>query len=294
MNYSTGVILVATAAVLWSLMGLAIREIHEAGTWAILFWRSAAMVPTLLAFFAWRRRKPILPALRATGRAGLMAGFGLVVAFAGAIFAIQSTTVANAVFLFAASPFLAAALSWVVLRESVRRATWAAIAIALVGLVVMVREGLALGALAGNLAALASAMGFALFTLSLRWGRLGDMMPAVAIGGMLSMVVALGMLGLTGQPLWVPARDIAIAMAMGAGLLAVGMALYTLGSQVVPAAELTLITMIESMLAPVWVWLVLGEEASAGTLWGGAIILAAVVLNAVSGMRRKPAIPPII
>ncbi|MCE8546987.1 DMT family transporter [Ruegeria pomeroyi] len=294
MRYSTGVILVATAALLWSLMGLAIREIEVAGTWAILFWRSAAMVPTLLAFFAWRRRKPILPALRATGRAGLMAGFGLVVAFAGAIFAIQSTTVANAVFLFAASPFLAAALSWVVLRESVRRATWAAIAIALIGLVVMVREGLALGALAGNLAALASAMGFALFTLSLRWGRLGDMMPAVAIGGMLSMMVALGMLGLTGQPLLVPARDIAIAMAMGAGLLAVGMALYTMGSQVVPAAELTLITMIESMLAPVWVWLLLGEEASAGTLWGGAIILAAVVLNAVSGMRRKPAIPPII
>jgi len=221
-----------------------------------------------------------------------MAGFGLVVAFAGAIFAIQSTTVANAVFLFAASPFLAAALSWVVLRETVRRATWAAIAIALIGLVVMVREGLALGALAGNLAALASAMGFALFTLSLRWGRLGDMMPAVAIGGMLSMMVALGMLGLTGEPLLVPARDIAIAMAMGAGLLAVGMALYTMGSQVVPAAELTLITMIESMLAPVWVWLLLGEEASAGTLWGGAIILGAVALNALSGMRRKPVMPP--
>ena len=117
MSYSTGVILVATAAVLWSLMGLAIREIQEAGTWAILFWRSAAMVPALLAFFAWRRRKPILPALRATGRAGLMAGFGLVVAFAGAIFAIQSTTVANAVFLFAASPFLAAALSWAARHE---------------------------------------------------------------------------------------------------------------------------------------------------------------------------------
>ncbi|MCE8516336.1 DMT family transporter [Ruegeria pomeroyi] len=292
MGYSTGVILVAVAAVLWSLLGLAIRQIEEAGTWAILFWRSAAMVPALLAFVAWRKRKPILPALRATGWAGLMGGFGLVLAFSGAIFAIQSTTVANAVFLFAASPFLAAALSWAVLRESVRPATWLAIAIAMAGLVVMVREGLALGALAGNLAALASALGFALFTLALRWGRLGDMMPAVAIGGMLSMVVAMGMLWLTGEPLLVPARDIAIAMAMGAGLLAVGMALYTMGSQVVPAAELTLITMIESMLAPVWVWLVLGEQASAGTLWGGAIILAAVALNAVSGMRRKPAIPP--
>lgn len=269
MGYGTGVVLVAMAAVLWSLMGLAIRNIDEAGTWAILFWRSAAMVPVLLAFVAWRGRQGLWTALCATGAAGLVGGLGLVAAFAGAIFAIQSTTIANAVFLFAASPFLAAALGWALLGERVRPATWAAIALAMAGLVVMVREGLALGALAGNLAALGSALGFAVFTLALRWGRMGDMMPAVAIGGAMSMLAALVMLGVTGQSLLVPGRDIAIAMGMGALLLAVGMILYTFGSQVVPAAELTLISMIEVMLAPIWVWLLLSETASPGTLTGG-------------------------
>lgn len=293
MSYATGALLVALASVLWSLLGLAIRQVDEAGTWAILFWRSAGMLPVLLIFIAWRNPLPLGAALRATGLAGLAGGLGLVVAFSGAIFAIQSTTVANAVFLFSASPFLAAVLGWALLGERVRPATWAAIALAAVGLVVMVRQGLAMGALAGNLAALASALGFASFTLALRWGRLGNMIPAVAIGAAMAMAVALPMLAITGQPLWVPMADIVISMAMGAGLVAVGMALYTIGARALPAADLTLITMIEVMLAPVWVWLILGEQTSTNTLWGGAIILCAIALNATGGMRRRVPLPPI-
>jgi drug/metabolite transporter (DMT)-like permease len=100
---------------------------------------------------------------------------------------------------------------------------------------------------------------------------------------------------LTVQPgtLAVPPRDIAISVGMGAGLLAAGMMLYTMGSRVIPAAELTLLTMVEVMLAPVWVWALMGETASPGTLLGGAILMAAVAFNALSGMRRKPLAPPI-
>lgn len=85
----------------------------------------------------------------------------------------------------------------------------------------------------------------------------------------------------------------AISVAMGAIILATGMALYTTGSRVIPAAELTLLSMVEVMLAPVWVWLVLGETASAGTFLGGAVLLAAVAFNALSGARRKPLAPPL-
>jgi len=230
--------------------------------------------------------------LRRVGVAGVIGGLGLVFAFAGAIYAIQATTVANAVFLFAASPFLTAILGWLILHESVRRATLVAIAVAGVGMFIMVREGLAAGAASGNVAALLSALGFAAFTITLRWGRLTDMMPAVVLGGVLSMAVAAVVLGISGAPLLVPARDIVIAVAMGAVQLAVGMALYTLGSRVIPAAELTLLSLVEVLLAPIWVWLVLGETASVGTFAGGGILLAAVVGNALSGMRRKPLAPP--
>jgi drug/metabolite transporter (DMT)-like permease len=293
MTYARGVLLVVLAGLLWSFMGLAVRHIETAGTWAILFWRSAGMVPVLLAFIAWRSGGHPLDRLRRVGLAGVLGALGLVFAFAGAIYALQATTVANAVFLFAASPFMAALLGWIILKEPVRPATWAAIAVAGAGMFVMVRDGLAGGETAGNLAAVLSAFGFAVFTLTLRWGKLEDMMPAVVLGGLFSMAVAVIALGVRGEGLAVPLRDIVISVAMGAGMLATGMALYTLGSRVVPAADLTLLSMVEVLLAPVWVWLALGETASAGTFLGGGILLLAIAGNALSGIRRKPVAPPL-
>lgn len=293
MPYRTGVILVLTAAVLWSLMGLMIRQIDTAGTWAVLFWRSAGMIPVLLLVIRLRRGPGVLGRVLSVGWPGVVGGIGLVLAFAGAIFAIQATTVANAVFLFSAAPFLTAILGWLLLRETVRTATWWAIALAGIGMFVMVREGLAAGAMAGNVAALLSALGFAIFTLALRWGKLAEMMPAVVLGGVFSMITAAIVSVAQAETLLVPLQDIVTAMGMGAVILAIGMALYTLGSRVIPAAELTLLSMLEVLLAPIWVWVFLDETASAGTFVGGAILLAAVAFNALSGARRKPLAPPV-
>ena len=140
--------------------------------------------------------------------------------------------------------------------------------------------------MAGNVAALLSALGFSAFTVTLRWGKLEDMMPAVVLGGVFSMLVAGAVLMAQGGAVWVSGRDIVIAMAMGAGLLGLGLALYTLGSKVVPAAEMSLLSMVEVMFAPVWVFLVLGETASPATFAGGAVVMAAIAVNALSGMRR--------
>lgn len=290
MSYRRGVVLVMLAGLLWSSMGLAIRLVETAGTWQILLYRSLALVPVLFVVI-WRRPGPApWPRIRAAGWTGVAGGVSLVVAFAGAIFAIQATTVANAVFLFAASPLVTALLAWPLLREPVRGATWAAIAVAGIGMFVMVREGLAMGAGWGNLAALASAAGFAVFTITLRRGRLGDMLPAVLVGGALSVIVALAVLALRGETMTIPLADMAVTTAMGAVILGGGMAAYTAGSRAVPAAELALLSMVEVMLAPVWVFLVRGETTSANTLVGGAVLLAAILWNALSGMRHRP--PP--
>ncbi|WP_051150364.1 EamA family transporter [Rubellimicrobium thermophilum] len=185
----TGIGLILAAGVLWSLQGLFIRQIGTAGPWAILFWRSLGMIPVLAGFLVWRAGggSP-LPALRRAGLAGVMGGLALVAAFAGAIVALQSTTVANAVFLFAASPILAALLGLLVLGERVAAATGAAIAAALAGIFLMMREGLAAGAALGNGAALLSALGFAAFTVALRLGRLHDTLPTVLLGAVFAML----------------------------------------------------------------------------------------------------------
>ena len=287
-SYRTGVALVLGAAVLLSLNALAIRLMGDAGTWQVLFYRSLSMVPVLFLTVAIRSGGYPFDRIRAAGWAGLVGGTGLVFAFAGAIFAIQATTVANAVFLFAAAPLFTAVIAWLILREPVRRATWAAIALAGIGIFVMVREGLSIGAGWGNLAAIASAAGFSAFTIALRWGRVANMLPSVLIGGVLSILVAGAVIAVRGESFALPPRAIAIALLMGAVLLAFGLAIYTVGSRVVEAAELGLLSMAEVMLAPVWVWLFLGESTSIGTLLGGAILLAAIAFNAATGMRHRP------
>jgi len=186
MTYRGGVALVLAAAVMWSLMGLAIRALGDAGTWQVLFYRSLGLVPVLFAVIWQRSGGHPVARIRAIGWPGLVGGSGLVLAFAGGIHAIQATTIANAVFLFAAAPLMTAVMARGLLKEPVRPATWGAIALAGVGMFVMVREGLAIGAGWGNLSALLSAAGFAAFTIALRWGRLADMLPAVLIGGVLS------------------------------------------------------------------------------------------------------------
>ena len=289
MRYGTGMLLVVLAGILWSLQGLIFRSIHDAGTWATLFWRSVGMLPVLLAFLAWRAGGSPMGLIRGVGLAGVIGGLGLVAAFAGAIYSIQTTTIANAVFLFAASPFLTAILGWIVLRETVRPETWGAMAVGLIGIFLMVREGLSAGALEGNLAALISSLGFAVFTVSLRWRKVTDSLPSVLLGGIFSLAVGAMVAGQIGQPLLVPLSDAAWAMAMGAFTLSGGMLLYTLGSRVVPAAELALLSNIEVVLAPIWVFLFMGETASAGTFLGGAVLVAAVTVNGILGARRAVA-----
>jgi len=279
-------LLVLTAGVLWSFQGLMIRQIEEAGSWAVMFWRSLGMMPVLLGFLVWRSGGSPWPVIRKVGPAGVLGGLGLIAAFGGAITAIQATTIANAVFLFAASPFLAALLGWAVLGERVASQTWTAIAIALVGIFMMVREGLAAGALVGNLAALVSALGFAAFTVTLRWRRLDDTLPVVLLGSLSSILAGALLVAQSGQTLAVPVPDALWCLLMGMVTLSGGMILYTMGSKVVPAAELTLLSNTEVMLAPFWVWLLLGETASEGTFVGGAILLGAILFNGLSGARR--------
>ena len=287
-SYRTGVFLVLLAGACWSTMGLGIRYMEVANVWQILFYRSCALAPFLFLVIALRSGGRPLPIIRKAGLAGVVGGLSLVVAFAGGIFSIQTTTVANALFLFAAAPFVAAPLGWFLLGEQVRGATWIAMSVAVIGIGVMVWEGMALGYLIGNLAALLSALGFAVFTIALRWRKLDDMLPTVFLAGVFAIITA-GIVCLSvGYPLDIPTNDIVIALSLGVFQVGAGLTVYTIGSTAVPAAELTLLSMSEVVLAPLWVWIVLGETTSSVTLLGGAVVLVAIAGNALSGLRRKP------
>jgi len=293
MNHSRqqGLFFVFAAGVLWSTVGLGIRLIEQAEVWQILLYRSISLSIFLFVVILLRSRESPLAQVRRAGVPAAIAGLSLVAAYAGGIYAIQSTSVANAMLLFATAPFLTAVLGWLVLREPVRRATWIAIFVAIAGIGIMVADESEGGALSGSLAALGSAFGFAVFTVALRWGKSGEMLPSVFLSGIFAVVITTAMcLGL-GLPLILSANDGGIAMGMGVFQVGAGLILYTLGSRTLPAAELTLLSLAEVLLGPLWVWLFLGETVTVNTLIGGCVLLAAIAGNALSGARRKP--PPV-
>ena len=226
--------------------------------------------------------------IRRTGFPAVIAGLSLVAAYSGGIYSIQNTSVANAMLLFATAPFMAAVLGWVVLREPVRVATWVAIAVALGGIAIMVADKSGSVVLKGSFAALGSALGFAVFTVALRWGRTSEMLPSVFLSGLFGIVITLTMCHFQGLSVALSLHDGGVAICMGVFQVGAGLILYTLGSRSLPAAELALLSLAEVLLGPLWVWLFLGETASVNTLIGGAVLLAAIAGNAISGKRRKP------
>jgi drug/metabolite transporter (DMT)-like permease len=286
-----GVLFVFAAGVLWSTVGLGIRLIEDAVVWQILLYRSISMSLFLYVLIRMRSGESPFVQIRRIGSPAVVAALSLVAAYSGGIYSIQNTSVANAMLLFATAPFMAAVLGWIVLRERVRFATWVAIAVAVGGIAIMVADKSGSVALRGSLAALGSALGFAAFTVALRWGRTGEMLPAVFLSGLFAIAITLAICLNLGLSVILSPNDGGIAMGMGVFQVGAGLILYTLGSRSLPAAELALLSLAEVLLGPLWVWLFLGETASFNTLVGGMVLLAAIAGNALSGKRRKP--PPI-
>lgn len=287
LSYFNGVLLVLLAGAFWSTMGIGIRHIEQANVWQILCYRSFSLSIFLFVLITLRSGFKPIKTIRRSGIAGVVGGFGLVLAFAGGIYSIQTTTVANAMFLFASAPFFAAIFGWIILRENVRKATWIATLVAMAGVAVMVIDGISLGRMAGNITALLSALGFAIFTIALRWKKLEDMLPAVFLAGIFAMTISAVICLQQGYSFTLSTNDAGIALALGVFQVGTGLAIYTVGSRVVPAAELALLSMTEVLLGPIWVWLFIGETASLYTLVGGSILLLAIAGNALSGIRRK-------
>jgi len=288
MQYKTGAGMILLAGLLWSMQGPIISLIDHTGSWALLMWRSVGLLGVLLIYLA--LQGGALRQIRGLGRAGVIGALGLVLAYGGAIFAFQSTSVARAVLLFSASPFFAAILGRIILGQTVRLVTWLSIILATAGILWMVQDGLAQNSVTGgsgigDLAALASALGFAIFTVAL--GRGGSMYPTIALGAIFSMITGAAIALLFGQAILTTSMDIGLALFMGVVTLSGGMILFSIGSRVVPAASATLMSLIEVFLAPVWMWLFFGQGIAANTAMGGAIVLAAVFLNAMTSGATK-------
>ncbi len=283
--------MVLCAGMFWSIIPVGVRSFDYADVWQILFYRSMGLLPITYWLIHYQSGGRAIETIRQSGYSAVLGALGLVCAYIGGIAAVRMTSIANAAFLFATAPFLTAVLGWIILREPLRRVTIVALLIALAGIYLMVSDSINQGNWLGDLLAITSAIGFAVFAISLRAGKLRNSLPVVFLGGTFALILAFCLSFIVGRGISIPLPEIVLALALGAFLLGIGMILCTLGSKVVSAAELTLLCMTEVVFAPIWAWLFLNEVPGSTVLVGGGIVIFAIVLNALTGIRHKPALP---
>jgi drug/metabolite transporter (DMT)-like permease len=281
-----GLALALGATLCWSLSGLLVRLVEAATSWHVILYRSLGTAAMVAALIAAIRGRGAAQAVRQAGRPAVLAGCASSASSVLFILALGRVTVANALFVAGITPFLAALGSRAFLGERVARRAWAGMALGATGVAVMLGSSVAGGRLAGNLLALGSAASFAVHGLILRAQRRSDMLPAVLHAGLVGVLVGLAALGVQGLSPRVSPRDLLLGLAMGAVPLGGGLALFTRASRHLPAAELQLVAMAELVMAPLWVWLGVGEVPSATTLLGGGLILLAIAAQARGASRR--------
>ena len=266
--------------------GLILRNIEDADVWQINFYRSLALVVTVLLIMLFRYKRETAKRVRQIGGPGLIAGALLAGAGVAFLQAITNTTVANTLFTLSAIPFLSAALAWLFLRESIQRSTLLTMIAAAAGVVVMMAEGIGTGSFYGNAMALLTAFLFSSYAIIVRRNRAIDMLPALMVSGILIVLIA-GIL--RWDDLRISTYDLLLCLALGGGLSGLANALFIAASRHLVAAELTLFMLLEFALGPVWVWIFINEVPTEWTIVGGMIVILAVVLRALFQLRTDVA-----
>ncbi len=269
-------LLALLAAAGWSTSGLIIRLVEDATIMQSLFYRNMCLISAVTAFVYFRYRLNTFRAFRSVGWLGLIAGASLGAASVMFFVALELTTVANISFIIASAPFIVGALAWLIMREPMKRLTIVTAIIALCGIAIMVGEGFVSRQWAGNLAAIACVSFISIHVVAVRLGRGRDMIPTVALAGVFGAVFALGLI----DGFAITLRDFLLCAAQGIFVSAICNGVFIICARHLPAAEITVFSMIESVLAPVWVFLALAEIPSSYTILGGFIILSAIALQA--------------
>lgn len=281
-----GVLLVTGSALAWSFGGAIDRFIDTPETWTVVFWRSVWAALFLVVFLLVRDGKKAPDAFRSMGWPGLVVALCFMAASISFVLAISYTTVANVILINAAVPLVAALISRVFLGEAISGTTWAAIAAVIAGVAIMVGDQSGgESSLIGNILALVITFVFAIATVVTRRHSNVRMTPAVITATTLAAIVAA-----TQAPGFaVSGHDMAWLFAFGALNLGLGMALFVTGARLIPAALAALLGTLETVLGPVWVWLIHGETATTYTIIGGTIVVVALIVYLVIGNRTKPA-----
>lgn len=275
-KYAT--ILILSGALCMSFAALFVKLIQNADGFQILFYRGFPQCMMVMIVACFIRRISLVEFFKSIDKTDLILGFTMCIAFSFYIFALLNTSVASALFILSISPVFAALLSWRIIGEIPTKTTWIAILFAMVGVTVMVGADLTRGQLIGNLFAMISAFSFALMLVFARKSKKSDVLTGNFLGAGFAILMAIILAYSYGDGLIVSTQDMLLSFALGAFTIGIGIAFVAWAAPYLPAPNVGVLVLIESVLAPVWVWLFLDMPMKYQEIVGGLIILCAVLI----------------
>ena len=272
-----GPILVLLGGFSLSWGGLIIRSFEGASIWQILFYRSIFFLWVLIAFLLLTYGKKTIKKIREAGIPGLAGGIFLSGSFVAYLYSMSETTVANVVFIISTQTVFLPILAYFFLKERISSRGLVAIVLAMIGVILMIGDSLGTGSLNGNLAALAIPINFSILILIIRKYPKVDMIPAIFYAGIFSCLYGLILL----EGINISTKDVWLSFLLGVPQLAFGFIFITIGSRTTPAVMVGLLMLMETIFAPIWVWLFYNEIPPTSVLIGGLIIISAVIMKSL-------------
>lgn len=285
-----GLVLVLIATALWSLAGLFARAVPHLDFGAVLFGRAGfgGLCGLIAAFFDWRAGRLDLQRLRSpmTPLIVLLSS----TAISGYVAALMFTTVADVLVIYATLPFISAGLALVFAGEKPSRRTMIAAGFAMIGVLVMVADGVGDGRILGQALSLFMTAGFAGLVVMQRRDPELPVAPVNALAALVASAFGFAV----ASSVRMSAFDVVDLFFFGVSTITVAFALFMEGAKTVPAAEASLIAMLDVVMGPLWVWIAFREQPSAATFIGGLFVLAAAAWRIAPELRRRDRLAPAV
>ena len=263
--------------------GFIIRSFEDASIWQILFLRSFFFLLALTAFLFLTYKKNTLNIIKDSGLPGLLGGFVLSFSFVAFVVAMSNTTVANVVFIISTQTMFLAIFGYFYLKEKVSLIGLTSIFLAMSGIIIMIGDSITSGSLFGNIVALAIPINFAILVMIIRKNTKVDMVPAIFYSGIFSLIYGL----ILTESFVFTRHDLFMGFLLGVPQLAVSFICITIGSRTVESATVGLLMLMETLCAPIWVWLFLNEIPPISVFLGGTVIILALILKSFDKKHSK-------
>ena len=279
-NQKSAILIVLLAGTFWSLGPYVVRHIDQPQLvpWQYLFTRGIVIFILLNIYLFLNEGLGFYKNYLKIGISGIIGGVGLGTAMITFIWSITNTTAAVTLLCLAAMPFITALLGFMFLRERISLTVWISIFVAVLGIIVMAVGNTEKNSLAGLIFGLASALGFSIFSVTLRWRKNTPKFTTVAIAGLFCFLFSSLMISINDLSFLSTSKNEALFATHGT-LVCSGLILYSIGSKNLPAADLTLLSLTEVIGGIFWVWLPwlgINEVPSTNTIIGGFFIFIAI------------------